>query len=122
MKVYFANHTKENTSFCIVNEAITVNFACESYKRELQLLLSPIKEKLILGTPWKETIIGTNDDWASRVFGFTDKRDNSTHQWFQSTGLAPAHLIELMDCENIHMLEHDTEWTAILQLEGMQLY
>ena len=108
----FANSSKNQSSL-----ATTVMFKCANYEREMTFYIAPIKEQVILGTPFWEAIV-TKVDWAKKRMEFSDSSvAGETFSW-AALGLNQRSLPAKSSLvASVEAILTDCEWFTCIDLE-----
>ena len=103
------------------NRGATLELRKDNYQRRIKCFIADIKQDLILGTPWFETITVTHMDWSSREIHFINKAGGGKHKW-DSFDSKPKKLKQVLYSSPDELLRN-TSWVAVVdirELEGNQ--
>lgn len=104
----FANSARDKSAL-----ATTVRFKCAMYERIMTFYVAPIKEHLILGTPFWESMVSVVD-WGKKRIELTDtSRDGAKYTW-RGVGHVGEETVESIDS----VLE-DCEWFTAIDVQQM---
>jgi hypothetical protein len=112
----FANRTTHEAT-----QGLTIKFSCKTYTRDIDFFVCAVKQDVILGTPWFETIKVDNLDWRFRSFGFRDLATQSDHTW-TAIGKPKSPIVQRIRrvaYNNPSELTRNTEWVASIALNAV---
>ena len=111
----FANHTSKST-----DRQVEITFTRDNYRVPLTCFVAPIKQDIVLGTPWFESVCIKNLDWRTRSISFTEHGSVSTEYTWSAIGKAKSVPTILAGrYSNPQAFQRHTEWAAVINIDKL---
>ena len=112
----FANKTTKMT-----DRMVEISFKRDNYFVPLKCYVAPIKQDIILGTPWFESVLIRNLDWRNREISFSEHGSETTMYHWTAIGKPKSRpQIRSATYSNPQAFLRQTEWAAIVNIEKIR--
>ena len=111
----FANNTSKST-----DQQVEITFKRDNYTVPLTCFVAPIKQDIVLGTPWFESICIKNLDWRTRSISFREHGSVATEYTWTAVGkVKTTPTILAGRYSNPQAFLRHTEWAAVVNVEKL---